>query len=268
VPVVRPLFSCGTCLAPAQFKRTQLSHLDSTMRGSLPSLVLSVPKQWTRSIQSALVHVMALAQYALAYTRGWAFGSSLVIVTLTFCYSASPSFCNAADSQKLTSDPMVLLGHASPISTLAFLPSGRRLLSSEANKSISLWDLDGKQQSIIVPEQARILSLSVDGTKLVTCIGYSSTIKVWDLATSKEVCVIKVPGKVDVAAGFLSPDAKKLFTLDCNRNRQEAPRVRLWDVESCRQDQMWTIAKLVPPPEPLGAWPFFPHWIYLRTAKA
>jgi len=37
---------------------------------------LAVPKDWTRSIQSALVHVMSLAHYALVQTRGWAANSS------------------------------------------------------------------------------------------------------------------------------------------------------------------------------------------------
>ena len=37
---------------------------------------LTVPKNWTRSIQAALVHVISLAHYALVYTRSWAANSS------------------------------------------------------------------------------------------------------------------------------------------------------------------------------------------------
>src|SRR5437868_5525308 len=37
---------------------------------------LPLPRQWPRSIQSALLHVIALAQYALVYTRGWAADST------------------------------------------------------------------------------------------------------------------------------------------------------------------------------------------------
>lgn len=34
------------------------------------------PKHWTRSIQTALVHVMSLAHYALVHTRSWAANGS------------------------------------------------------------------------------------------------------------------------------------------------------------------------------------------------
>ena len=37
---------------------------------------LPVPKHWTRSIQAALLHVIALAKYALVYTRSWAGNSA------------------------------------------------------------------------------------------------------------------------------------------------------------------------------------------------
>ena len=37
-----------------------------------PDERLAVPKNWQRSIQSALLHVIALAKYALVYSRGWA----------------------------------------------------------------------------------------------------------------------------------------------------------------------------------------------------
>jgi hypothetical protein len=39
----------------------------------MPSL--TIPKSWPRSVQSAIVQVIALAHYALAYTRSWATNS-------------------------------------------------------------------------------------------------------------------------------------------------------------------------------------------------
>lgn len=191
----------------------------------------------------------------------------LVIATLSFLHLIFLSFCNAADARNPTSDPIVLQAHSSPISTLAFLPGGKRLLSSEANGSIFLWNLADKQSTVIVPEKTRVVSLSADGTKLVTCAGYSTAIKVWDLATSKEVRVINVPGRIEVMTAFLSANHQKLFTLDCNQNRQEAPRVRRWDVESVRQEKMWTITKLAPPHEPRGAWPFMSALDLLADGK-
>jgi hypothetical protein len=36
---------------------------------------LTVPKNWSKSIQAAMLQVIALAQYTLAYTRSWAANS-------------------------------------------------------------------------------------------------------------------------------------------------------------------------------------------------
>jgi putative transposase len=42
----------------------------------MPSCDPPRPKHWTRSVQSALLHVIALAKYALVFTRSWAGNSS------------------------------------------------------------------------------------------------------------------------------------------------------------------------------------------------
>ena len=42
------------------------------MRGSSFRPRLPLPKHWQRSVQAAMVHVIALAHYAMIYTRSWA----------------------------------------------------------------------------------------------------------------------------------------------------------------------------------------------------
>ena len=37
-----------------------------------PSKHLPLPKQWSRQVQSVVLHVISLAQYALTEARGWA----------------------------------------------------------------------------------------------------------------------------------------------------------------------------------------------------
>jgi hypothetical protein len=36
---------------------------------------IPLPKSWNKYVRSSLVHVISLAQYATAYTRGWAANS-------------------------------------------------------------------------------------------------------------------------------------------------------------------------------------------------
>jgi hypothetical protein len=42
----------------------------------MPSPHPPTPRHWTRSVQAALLHVIALAKYALVYTRSWAADST------------------------------------------------------------------------------------------------------------------------------------------------------------------------------------------------
>ncbi len=38
---------------------------------------ISVPRSWPDRVKSATLHVISLAQFALAYTRGWAVNSQV-----------------------------------------------------------------------------------------------------------------------------------------------------------------------------------------------
>ncbi len=42
------------------------------MAKHMKSRVIPLPRGWSRNVKSAVLHVIALAQYAATYTRGWA----------------------------------------------------------------------------------------------------------------------------------------------------------------------------------------------------
>ena len=42
------------------------------MTKHLKSRVIPLPRGWSRNVRSAVLHVITLAQYVAAYTRGWA----------------------------------------------------------------------------------------------------------------------------------------------------------------------------------------------------
>ena len=45
-------------------------------------LQIPLPSGWSRRVRSAMLHIISLAQYAMAYTRGWAVNSPLARVRL------------------------------------------------------------------------------------------------------------------------------------------------------------------------------------------
>ncbi len=51
-----------------------------TKHGNPPGIPL--PAGWSRHTRSAMLHVISLAQFALAYTRGWAVNSQVARVRL------------------------------------------------------------------------------------------------------------------------------------------------------------------------------------------
>jgi hypothetical protein len=53
------------------------------------SLKIPLPRGWPGRVKSATLHVISLAQFALAYTRGWAVNSSSVVgFGTSFCVNA------------------------------------------------------------------------------------------------------------------------------------------------------------------------------------
>ncbi len=45
-------------------------------------LRIRLPKGWHRRVKSAMLHVISLAQYSMAYTRGWAVNSPIARLRL------------------------------------------------------------------------------------------------------------------------------------------------------------------------------------------
>ena len=43
---------------------------------------ISLPRGWSRHVKSAMLHVISMAQYAVAYTRSWAANSQVARVRL------------------------------------------------------------------------------------------------------------------------------------------------------------------------------------------
>ncbi len=52
------------------------------MAKATDSLRIPLPRGWPGRVRSAILHVISLAQFALAYTRGWAANSQVARVRL------------------------------------------------------------------------------------------------------------------------------------------------------------------------------------------
>lgn len=106
-------------------------------------------------------------------------------------------------------------------SAVAFSPDGR-LLATGSNDKVTLWDLSSRAVRATLKGR-QFVSISPNGRLLATLGEDQDTVRLWKIASGKEVFTLKGRGWVKSVA--FSPDSKMLATSD-------AYTVRLWKTET------------------------------------
>jgi WD40 repeat protein len=145
-------------------------------------------------------------------------------------------------------DPIVLRGHDGAVTTVAFLPDCKHLVSASitadfwrvmagdlhAVGEVILWDLDQRKRESTFPGYGSV-AVSRDGS-LIALPGPKGTVVVRDLAEKKEVLTLPpLPGILKSVA--LSPDGHRVaagWTAMPAAGRMESS-VRVWDVNQKKE---------------------------------
>lgn len=122
--------------------------------------------------------------------------------TLAVAFGSLVRFFNLETGAETTSDE----GHRDRLTSLAFFPDGKRMVSGSRDGSVRLWDLKAKKQiaKIVDGESPTRVALAPDGAWLV--VNDAETIHIVDPRTGKTLR--HWPAKLD--AIVLSPDGKLL----------------------------------------------------------
>jgi len=112
-----------------------------------------------------------------------------------------------------------LAGHTAEIQSLAYSPDGKLLASASQDQTVKLWDpATGKVARTLEGHRARVdaVAFSPDGKSLasaggggeVGAGGQGGTVRVWDIATGRNVITLKAKDSMQCVA--FSPDGKTL----------------------------------------------------------
>ena len=106
-----------------------------------------------------------------------------------------------------------LKGHTDWVTSCAFSPDGRRIVSASYDKTFKLWDAETGEEITTLKghtDWVNAFAFSPDGRRIVSA-GRGNTLKLWDAKTVKELAALK--GHTDrVWACAFSPDGKQIVS--------------------------------------------------------
>jgi WD40 repeat protein len=126
----------------------------------------------------------------------------------------------------------VLRGHTSNVTSAAFSPNGKRIVSASDDMTIRIWDVQtGKQ--IGLPLQGHTnnvnsAAFSPDGKRIASASD-DMTIRIWDAELGKQIG-LPIQGHTDnVNSVTFSPDGRRIVSASDDKT------IRIWDVETGKQ---------------------------------
>ena len=118
-------------------------------------------------------------------------------------------------------------GHLSPVSSVAYSPDGKYIVSGSYDGIIKIWDANtGKYLKTLLGGSRTIFSLafSPDGSRIVSC-SVDNTIKIWNANTGECIKTLKGDNDRFYSVAY-SPDGTKIIS--CSADRY----IKIWDANT------------------------------------
>jgi eukaryotic-like serine/threonine-protein kinase len=125
---------------------------------------------------------------------------------------------------------LTLLGHTGPVSSVAFSPDGKRIVTGSHDGTAKVWDAEQGQEVLTLKGHTSLVNsvaFSPDGKRIVTG-SWDRTARVWDAEQGREVLTLKGhTGQVTSVA--FSPDGKRIVTGSDDKT------AKVWDLDKGRE---------------------------------
>jgi WD40 repeat protein/serine/threonine protein kinase len=141
-----------------------------------------------------------------------------------------------AEIPRVKTKSLTLKGHTRNVTSVAFSPDGRRIISGSAAESpnisgeIKVWDAESGQETLTLnghTERVRSVVFSPDGRRIVSG-SFDKTLKVWDAESGAETLTLKGhPGSVTSVA--FSPDGRRIISGSAAQFPNISSEIRVWD---------------------------------------
>jgi WD40 repeat protein len=146
-------------------------------------------------------------------------------------------------------------GHDAQVNAVAFSPDGKILASGGDNQQIRLWNSADGTQLRLLKSSARTLTFSPDGKRIASLWRNNNTVRLWDVASGKEVLRLTHEGINTAEMDSLrclafSTDGRSVLTVDHRVGKPKpslgTARLHVWDAASGRLVREFSMPELYP----------------------